>query len=697
MRNKPNQKFEQPNFEAGKNPEPIDIAKKSPIERKQELMARINDGLSVLPELNENIGSIRAEKEKEAILQIKSIEADLGKSLSEESKKQIMRNNVDMTIEGISKGQEKREQLEKQKSILEYVEKELPESETRITEPMHQDCRVAVSVPAYEEGGKILNLLEFLANQKDVSVDEYEIIVNVNNREGAKKNTRNLNTQTLNILRFMKGESADLDFLSTKEKERLQKLKKNGLAVHYIDKSSEGSETKPIDDNDFRRTGCMQPRKRTMDEICERFVLAGKADGIIASLDADTKVNPRWIREIIDAFENESVQLLAGERRDGLDISLEGEQIDNDRVMERLFDDWNSEDRRKEEAFKKLPDIENRTQRAQIILMKHLIGAYNTARSQFRREMEGKTGTIENFKGGSGKMFRVGTYIRSPLEIIKIMDAGGKKPADISENSFQYIGRNKSEKVEPTTQNPQVEALAVYPETRVRGWDVESENEDGPYKDFNDTHKPFGSSGKEHAYAISAVLKEKIPTTYNEEVGEMRTALENFITSGQTKEARQKLEMFFDQKTIEQITEITSKDLEKLKIGDQSTIDKYKSVIDKFKMFSEKPVSVIDALRFYGSKNPSEQIFNPERYFFSILVKQIMMSKEREKEQLKKYLKDSYYLNNELVDQLSKLKNQEELSQFSQNNPEIQQILSTMPEKVSYNEAAEKYEKLVKF
>jgi hypothetical protein len=311
--------------------------------------------------------------------------------------------------------------------------------------------------------------------------------------------------------------------------------------------------------------------------------------------------------------------------------------------------------------------------------------------------MEGKTGVIENFKGGSGKMFRVGTYIRHPLAIIKIMDAGGGKPAEIDESAFQYVGRNKSEKGKYITPNPQIEALAVYPETRIRGWDLKSEDRDEPYKDFHDIYKPFGSSGKEYAYAIAAVLKEKMPTTYNEEAGDMRMALENFIAGDQTTEARQKLERYFDQKTVSQIFEITPEDLEKIKAGDQTTIAKHRNVVDKIEEFSKKPVGIIDAIKFYGSKNSSEQISNPERYFFGALVKQMMISQGRDQEQIKNEIKDHYGLSDELIDQVSQLKTQEELLQFSRNNSEIQQILVTMPEKVSYNEAAEKYKKLIKF
>ena len=126
MSDQPNQKLEQPNIEAGKTPEQVNVPEKSPIERRQELTTRINDELSVLPELDKNIDSIRDEKENEVTAQIKDIEVNLGQPLSDESKKQIMRNNVDITIEGISRSQERREQLEKQKNILEYVTKELP-------------------------------------------------------------------------------------------------------------------------------------------------------------------------------------------------------------------------------------------------------------------------------------------------------------------------------------------------------------------------------------------------------------------------------------------------------------------------------------------------------------------------------------------------------------------------------------------
>lgn len=690
-------KLEQPIVETGNMPEKIRVPEKSPTEKGQERLSEINNELTSQPDAGKDIKEARNKKTAEVEVQITEIETNLGQSLSEESKNQIMKNNVDFSIATLSKQQERHGILEKQKQILEYVQRELPETELRISEPMRQDCKVAISIPAYEEGAKILDSLEFLSMQESVSKDEYEIIINVNNRDKANPHTRELNQQTLNILRFLNNETSNIGFLSAEEKEKIQKLKESGLVVHYIDKSSQGSETKPIDDEDFKKTGCMQPRKRTMDEICERFVLTGKSDGIIASLDADTKVNKKWVRQIIDTFNDQNVQLLAGERRDGLDINSEGTPISRDDVMERLLESWNSEERKKDEAFKELPNIEDRMQRAQILLMNHLIGAYNTARGHFRREIEGRTGTIEDFKGGSGKMFRVGTYARHPLEIIKIMDAGGKKPTDVEESAFKYVGRDKSEKNEPTTTNSEIEALAVYPEARIRGWDVKSTDQENPYQDFTAIHKPFGSSGKEYAYAIAAVLKEKIPTTYNEEAGDARQAIENFIVSGQTEDAHQKLEAFFDQDTIAQIGEITPDDLEKLKQGDSAVLDKYKMVIEKIKETSEKPVSVTEALRFYGKKYPQEQTFNPERYFIGVLVKEMMQGGDEEKSKIKGKIKAIYNLSDELIRQLSELKNESELLKFAQSNSEIQSILADIPKKIGYNEAADKYEKLINF
>ena len=592
--------------------------------------------------------------------------------------------------------------MENQKQILEYAQVELPETETRISEPMRPECKVAVCIPAFKEKDSLMTTLEFLSQQNGVAMDEFETVINVNNREDANQNDRKQNEQLLNLLKHLEGEDAPVDFLSDEEKKIIEKIKESGLVVRCIDKSTKGNEVKSSEDERWKNkpddnpAKCMQPRKRAMDEICERFVLAGRTDGIIASLDADTKVGKNWVKQIIENFKNKDVQLLAGERRDGLDMTEDGNLIGRNEVMERLLDNWNSEERRTDEAFGDLPNIENGLQRANILLMNNLTGVYNTAMGHFRREIEGRTGVIENFKGGTGKMFRVGTYIKHPLEIIKIMDAGGAKMDDIGESSFKYVGRDKSEKTAPTTSDAEIEALAVYPETRVRGWDVKSKDKQNPYRDFNALYGPFGSSGKEYAYAIAAGLKEQIPTTFNEEAAEAKRAVEDFIRNGQTEESRQVLEGFFDKKTIKQIESITPEEMEKLSQSDTGTLKKYKPLVEKMKGMS-KPVSITDAIRFYGRKNPEEQTYNPERYFFGNLARELVRSKGEDKSAIRDKIKDTYNLDDGLIEQMLNLQSESELLDFAKNNPEIQRVSANLPENISYSDAADKYEKLLNF
>lgn len=210
------------------------------------------------------------------------------------------------------------------------------------------------------------------------------------------------------------------------------------------------------------------------------------------------------------------------------------------------------------------------------------------------------------------------------------MDAGGKKPYGVDENSFKYIGKNKSEKIESTTADSEIEALAVYPETRVRGRDVKSEDPKNQYQDFNDIHKPFGSSGKEYAYAIAAILKEKIPTTYNEES----------IDAKQT---------------------------------------------------------IIDALEFYGRKNPEATTYNPERNFLGVLANEMIRTAGEKKLEIATKIKSLYGFSDELIEQLSNAKDENRLLEIAKDSPEIQKVIAGMPEKINYHDASEKYKKIMNF
>ena len=415
-----------------------------------------------------------------------------------------------MPHESVNIDTKQKEQLQQ---IFNYTRHELPVSEERILHPMLASCKVSVAIPAYQEGTQILTALEFLSRQEDVQKDEYEIIVNVNNRVNPDSKTRELNKLTVQVLRSLEDHTIDIGFLSGEQKQLVEKIRSSGVVIHCIDKTSLGKELKPVTALDFTETGPMQPRKRLMDEISERFALTGKADGIIASLDADTKVNPKWIRQMIDSFANGHIQLLAGERRDGLDIDETGAVIDEIGVMHKMFDDWNSPERQADEVLGEFSNIETQTERAEIIVMSHLIDAYNYAREK-QDTLQKVTGDVlENFRGGSGKAFKVGAYVSYPREIIEMMDVSiDELPEGLRKDTCVYVGGAKDEEHTATAPGSPVEALAIYPETRIRSWQLTSPDSKNPYQDFRNLHNPYGSSGKELAYAVTAVLKRKLPT-----------------------------------------------------------------------------------------------------------------------------------------------------------------------------------------
>lgn len=189
--------------ETVEKPETIADNKESPVERRQEMLAMVNDELGTRSSAEKSIDEIRSQKEADITAQVQEAEITLNHSINAESRAQIMENNVEMPMRHVTVARERTAELERQKDILEYVGRELPETETRIAEPMRPECRVSVSIPAYEEGSGILQSLEFLADQDGISKDQYEIIVNVNNRANANKKTLESNGRTLNVLKFL--------------------------------------------------------------------------------------------------------------------------------------------------------------------------------------------------------------------------------------------------------------------------------------------------------------------------------------------------------------------------------------------------------------------------------------------------------------------------------------------------------------
>jgi hypothetical protein len=329
-------------------------------------------------------------------------------------------------------------------------------------------------------------------------------------------------------------------------------------------------------------------------------------------------------------------------------------------------------------------------------MMDKLIGVYNQARQSYEQFHGGRTGVAADFKGGSGKMFRVGAYVRHPREIIKIMDGGGDRPADVPEESMAYVGRSKKEMSGAATDRPEVEALAVYPENRIRGWDVRSDDRADPYADFRNLHQPFGSSGKENAYAIAAGLREKLPTTFSAEGAEMRRQIREYVSGGRRNaELGLSLRQRLGDAAMDNLEEMAPEDIGRIDRKDEAAGERFRTLTDAFKENFGRPESITDALRFYASRSPGETTFNPERSFIGSLMREMLKGNPTEKEELAKRMRETFGLDEAVLAKLKEAKDEEEVRALVQSEDGLRSTLAAMPEKVTLAAAADKYERLL--
>ncbi len=216
--------------------------------------------------------------------------------------------------------------------IKAYLAEALPASEKRISTPMYPKCKVCVVVPAYGERGYILRPISSLAQQKDVTSDEYELIIVVNNppkmpvqtiNETSDDYERKLahyrvavdeNQSVIQLIRKINGESTDVQTTS-EEDHMIADIQASGLRLHVIDKSSIG-ETLPM-----AEANVGSARNRGVAEAVARFHEIGR-DGIIGQSDGDTSFDERYIRSLIDAFEKDpSLVGLAGKMEFEIDTN----------------------------------------------------------------------------------------------------------------------------------------------------------------------------------------------------------------------------------------------------------------------------------------------------------------------------------------------------------------------------------------
>lgn len=204
--------------------------------------------------------------------------------------------------------------------VQDFLKRTLTTSEPRIDTPMKQVCEISIVIPAYTERDYILRPLCSLVHQKNINIDQYEVIIVVNNKDphsikkGSQKNCARTakeygiyenNQETLRLLRYINNNEAKDVRLKEGEIEIVEKIKKSGLSIHVVDKSTDG----------LNPANVGAARNRGVAEAIERFYKIGK-NGIVVQSDADTSFDKHYLYKVLSFFRNSpGVVGITGETR----------------------------------------------------------------------------------------------------------------------------------------------------------------------------------------------------------------------------------------------------------------------------------------------------------------------------------------------------------------------------------------------
>ncbi len=227
------------------------------------------------------------------------------------------KENIPVAIDTHEDSEQELDSIEIEESkrarVLNFLTENLPPTEERIAEPMNPNCEVCVVLPAYSERNYVLRPIASLAKQKGVNVDQFELIVVVNNPPSVPERdefktendyTRRVelynegvgnNQETLKLFRYIKGEDIEVT-LTEQEKETVAAIQKSGLRLFAIDKASEG---KTLPEEDANVGGA---RNRGVAEAVARFYDHIHKNGIVVQSDAEIRFSDTYIKEIIDIF-----------------------------------------------------------------------------------------------------------------------------------------------------------------------------------------------------------------------------------------------------------------------------------------------------------------------------------------------------------------------------------------------------------
>lgn len=213
-------------------------------------------------------------------------------------------------------------------AVSDYLRRTL-QSEHLLREPQLNTCRVSILFPVQNEPvRRVLDILESIIDQEAISLDEIEVLCLVNNevddQSGSYEKIRRANQLVMDLPIWQNGTAFSAMPFSEDVRRRAQYIHKR-VRAYLIDKSSPGNEI----------PGCNigRARNRLLAEAVHRFSRREK-NGVIIMTDADVVfANPRYIRMVLDVFEENPI-FIGG--AGGIDLIFDPDTL-NEKEREVLY------------------------------------------------------------------------------------------------------------------------------------------------------------------------------------------------------------------------------------------------------------------------------------------------------------------------------------------------------------------------
>jgi hypothetical protein len=174
---------------------------------------------------------------------------------------------------------------------------------------MDKECKVAVLVPVYDEQPElILRCLASLASQNGVRPQDYEIVINVNNKKSEARQSSAAyltNQKVLKVLEYLAGKTSEDPGLSLVCKKYLATIKAGKLNFCFVDSFSLAYASEKNTVGVARDTAARL--------AVARFSSIRNYEGIIVSTDADCTFSTNYISEIIKTFSRYPLNGLCGD------------------------------------------------------------------------------------------------------------------------------------------------------------------------------------------------------------------------------------------------------------------------------------------------------------------------------------------------------------------------------------------------